>query len=86
MLREVVKLVNGAVNEGHERGVSLFMENLEEDLAKDHIFEEHGGVNPVMVKLFEEAGVEVEDVDAIEEMDEEKVDEMLKNLESGDDE
>lgn len=81
MLREVVKLVNEAVEEGHERGVSLFMENLEEDLAKEHIFEGNGGVDRVMVKLFEEAGIEVEGVEALEEMDEEKVDQMLKDLE-----
>lgn len=81
MLREVVNLVNEAVDEGHGRGVSLFMENLEEDLAKEHIFEDHGGVDTVMVKLFEEAGIEVEGVEALEEMDEEKVDKMLKDLE-----
>lgn len=84
MLREVVTLVNEAVDEGHERGVSLFMENLEEDLAKEHIFEQHGGVDPVMVKLFEESGIKVEDVEALEEMDEEKVDQMLKDLEKDD--
>jgi hypothetical protein len=81
MLREVVNLVNEAVDEGHGRGVSLFMENLEEDLAKEHIFEDHGGVDTVMVKLFEEAGIEVDGVEALEEMDEEKVDAMLKDLE-----
>ena len=86
MLREVVKLVNEAVDEGHERGVSLFMENLEEDLAKEHIFEGNGGVDTVMVKLFEEAGIEVEGVETLEEMDEEKVDQMLKDLEGNDNE
>jgi ribosome-interacting GTPase 1 len=82
MLREVVKLVNEAVEEGHERGVSLFMENLEEDLAKEHIFEEYNGVDTVMVKLFEEAGVGVEGSETLEEMDEDKVDQMLKDLDA----
>jgi len=80
MLREVVNLVNEAVDEGHERGVGLFMENLEEDLAKDHVFESNGGVDPVMVQLFEEAGIEVDENQTLEEMDEEKVDQMLKDL------
>lgn len=80
MLREVVNLVNEAVDEGHERGVGLFMENLEEDLAKEHIFESNGGVDPVMVQLFEEAGIEVEDDQVFEDMDENKVDQMLKDL------
>ena len=85
MIREVVTLVNEAVDEGHERGVALFMENLEEDLAKEHIFESNGGVDSVMVKLFEESGIKVEGVEALEEMDEEKVDQMLKDLENKDD-
>jgi len=80
MLREVVNLVNEAVDEGHERGVGLFMENLEEDLAKEHVFESNGGVDPVMVQLFEEAGIEVEDDQVFEDMDENKVDQMLKDL------
>lgn len=84
MLREVVTLVNEAVDEGHERGISLFMENLEEDLAKDHIFESNGGVDSVMVKLFEESGVKVDGVETLEEMDEDKVDKMLKDLEKDD--
>ncbi len=86
MLRETLNLISEAVEEGHGRGVSLFMENLEEDLAKEQVFEENGGVDPVMAQLFEEAGVEVEDLEAIEEMDEEKVDKMLQDLETGDDE
>jgi hypothetical protein len=55
---------------------------LEEDLAKEHIFEQNGGVDFVMGKLFEEAGVELSGVDHLEEMDEEKVDKMLKDLEN----
>lgn len=82
MLREVVNLVNEAVDEGHERGIALFMENLEEDLAKDHIFESNGGADGVMAQLFEEAGVEIA-TDDLENLDETKIDEMLNEL--GDD-
>ena len=80
MLREVVNLVNEAVDEGHDRGISLFMENLEEDLAKDHIFENHGGVDGVMVQLFEEAGVTIENAEDLENLDEDKIDQMLDDL------
>jgi hypothetical protein len=81
MLREVVQLVNEAVNEGHERGVSLFMENLEEDLIKDHIFEEHGGVDPVMATLFEEQGIETSEYSALEELKDEEIDGLMQDLE-----
>ena len=85
MLREVVQLVNEAVDEGHERGVQLFMENLEEDLAKDHIFEEFGGVDPVMTALFEEQGISTSEITALEEMADEEVDALMQDLEKGDD-
>ncbi|MDX1699351.1 MAG: hypothetical protein R3250_01975 [Melioribacteraceae bacterium] len=81
MLREVVQLVNEAVDEGHERGVALFMENLEEDLAKEHIFEEFGGVDPVMAALFEEQGIETHELTALEEMKDEEVDALMQDLE-----
>ena len=81
MLREVFQLVNEAVDEGHDRGVALFMENLEEDLAKDHIFEEFGGVDPVMAKLFEEHGIETSELTALEEMADAEVDALMKDLE-----
>ena len=81
MLREVVQLVNEAVDEGHERGVSLFMENLEEDLAKEHIFEEFGGVDPVMSALFEEQGIATSELTALEEMRDEEIESMMQDLE-----
>ncbi len=81
MLREVVQLVNEAVDEGHERGVSLFMENLEEDLAKEHIFEEFGGVDPIMTALFEEQGIATHEMTAFEEMKDEEIDGLMQDLE-----
>ncbi len=81
MLREVVELVNEAVDEGHARGVQLFMENLEEDLTKEHIFEEFGGIDPVMAKLFEESGIETHELTALEEMKDDEIDNLMDDLE-----
>jgi hypothetical protein len=40
MIREFVDLVNEAVDSGYERGINMFMENLEVDLKKDEIISE----------------------------------------------
>jgi len=90
MLREFVDLVNEAVDEGFSRGIELFLESLETDLAKDEIFEEHG-FDTVMQHLYEEAGVDVsaeesDNEEDLDDIDEEKLDAMLKELEDDDSE
>ena len=84
MQREFVDLVNETVDEGFTRGIDLFLEALETDLEKDQIFQEHG-VDNVIQHLYEEAGVEIsetEEEETDEDIDDEKLDAMLKELES----
>ena len=86
MLREFVDLVNETVDDGFSRGIELFLESLETDLAKDEVFEEHG-VDTVLTHLYEEAGVEInalEESEDLENIDEGKLDAMLKELEEDD--
>jgi hypothetical protein len=81
MLREFVKLVDEAVDDGFNRGLNLFMENLEEDLAKSEIITESGGVDKVIASILEADGYEVELQDEeLENIDESKVDAMLEHF------
>jgi hypothetical protein len=78
MLREFVKLVDEAVDDGFNRGLNLFMESLEEDLAKSEIIAEGGGVDKVIAAILEADGYEVEIQDAeLANLDETKIDAML---------
>jgi len=77
MLRNFASLVNEAVNDGFDRGVTLFMESLEVDMNKQEIFEEHG-VLPVLAQLFEDAGVDVGE--AMLEASEEDLDSLMTEL------
>lgn len=81
MLREFVKLVEEAVDDGFNRGLNLFMENLEEDLAKSEVISENGGVDAVFAAILESEGYEVELQDAdLENLDEGKMDAMLTHF------
>lgn len=81
MLREFVKLVDEAVDDGFNRGLNLFMENLEEDLTKSEIIAESGGVDRVFAAILEADGYEVELQDEdLENIDEGKVDAMLEHF------
>ena len=81
MIREFVDLVNEAVDSGYERGVNMFMENLESDLQKDEIIsEQENGVDDVIKHLFISEGYEVEE--DLENLDEEKLDEALAALDN----
>lgn len=87
MLREFVDLVNEAVDEGYSRGIQLFLESLETDLAKDEVFQEHG-VDKVLTHLYEQAGVQVSaeaTEDSLDDVDDAKLDQMLKELEDDED-
>ena len=80
MLREFVALVNEAVDDGFNRGLNLFMENLEEDLAKSEIISEAGGVDAVIASILESDGYEVSHDEDLENLDESKIDEMLEQF------
>lgn len=80
MLREFVQLVSEAVDEGHDKGVELFMESLEHDLNKQRIFENYS-IDSVMTQIFEADGYEVENPVKFEDVDEDKVDALLQQME-----
>jgi len=81
MLREFVKLVDEAVDDGFNRGLTLFMENLEEDLAKSEVIAEAGSVDNVVAAILEADGYEVELQDEeLENLDETKIDAMLDHF------
>ena len=81
MLREFVKLVDEAVDDGFNRGLNLFMENLEEDLAKSEIIAEAGSVDKVFATILEADGYEVGLQDEeLENLDETKIDAMLEHF------
>ena len=78
MLREFVELVNEAVDDGFNRGLNLFMENLEEDLAKSEIISEAGGVDTIFAAILEDGGYKVARTDeGLESLDESQIDAML---------
>lgn len=79
MLREFVQLVDEAVNDGFDRGLNLFMEGLEEDLAKSELIAEANGVDSLFATILESEGYEISPSDQeIEELDEERLNEMLE--------
>ena len=81
MLREFVALVNEAVDDGFNRGLNLFMENLEEDLAKSEVIAEAGGVDTVIATILEADGYEVSvKGEDLENLDESKIDAMLDHF------
>ena len=45
----------GAIIEGFEGGIQMFMENLEDTLRKDTLIQEAGGVDAVVEKTIQEA-------------------------------
>ena len=81
MLREFVALVSEAVDDGFNRGLNLFMESLEEDLAKSEVITEAGGVDNLFAAILENDGyaVELQDAD-LENLDEGKIDAMLTHF------
>ena len=67
MFREYVNLIEESVNEGTSRGVQLFLENLNQDMVIDEVFEELGGSDATIKQIFMENGYEVTDLEPIEE-------------------
>ena len=81
MLRQFVKLVDEAVEDGFIRGLNLFMENLEEDLSKAEVITEAGGVNHKLYKMFEAEGIVVDvPEEELNKYDEKKMDELLEQF------
>jgi len=87
MFREYVNLIEESVNEGTSRGVQLFLENLNQDMVIDEVFEELGGSDATIKQIFMENGYEVTDLEPIEENeatpvteDEEAFDKKLDNI------
>ena len=81
MLREFVALVSEAVDDGFNRGLNLFMESLEEDLAKSEIIAEAGGVDSVVAAILEADGFEISATDeGLENLDESQIDAMLNHF------
>lgn len=66
MLRNQYQLISEAVDEGFDRGVDLFVEQLEEDLHKSEVLKEYGE-DAVVGGMMENAGVNVDWEDVIEE-------------------
>jgi len=86
MLRKFETLVENVIEEGHSRGVNLFMENLEEELSRSEIIESEG-VEGFLKPIIEELdAVESEEVSENEtneddEIDEQALDAMIAELE-----
>lgn len=90
MFREYVDLVNESVDDGVNRGIQMFLENLNNDLVTEEIFEEYGGIEESLKQIFIENGYEIsqEDLAAtnVENLDEtteeldENFDEKLDNI------
>ncbi|MDD4082002.1 MAG: hypothetical protein PHD05_01310 [Sphaerochaetaceae bacterium] len=78
MLREFVKLVEEAVDDGFNRGINLFMETLEDDLTKTETINENGGIDSFLTGIFENDGYEVNEI--YENLDEEKIDALLDHF------
>ena len=75
MINEFVQLTEEAVDEGYNRGITMFMENLEEDLAVSDIITEVGGdLDPIIAEMFNAEGFEASEILNEEDMDIEKVD------------
>jgi hypothetical protein len=84
MLRkEFIQIVENTVEQGFNRGVTLFLENLEESLGKESIFEQFGGVDNTINALMEqELGEELpQENQEMPDMDESLIDRAMAELE-----
>lgn len=79
--KHFVNLVNEAVSEGFQKGITTFMENLEEQLQSDEFFESVGGYenyfnNVLAHNIIDE---ELNFNEGVEEVTEEQIDTLLTN-------
>ena len=82
MIKNAIDLINETVEESYLNGVTMFLENLEIELNKDTLFETTENVEDYTRTMFENEGIDIEDVIDDEEIDEEKLDEALEQLEA----
>lgn len=88
MFREYVELIDESVNEGANRGVHLFLENLNQDMIIDELFEELGGADATIKQIFVENGFETTELELMEsetastmtESEDEAFDKKLDNI------
>lgn len=85
MFREYVQLCNESVSEGVDRGIQMFLENLNHDLEVEEICESFGGIEATMKQVFTESGIEIteeaaEEVENLDENFEAKLDSILEQL------
>jgi hypothetical protein len=76
MLREFVQLVDEAVDEGFDRGLTMFMESLEEDLMKAELISENGSTDKIIAEMLVRDGIVGEET-LNEDIDESTVDALL---------
>lgn len=84
MFREYANIVNEVVDEGVGRGINMFLENLNQELVTDEIYESFGGIENSLKQIFLENGFQIsEDLAATEQLEEnndENFDEKLDNI------
>jgi hypothetical protein len=97
MFREYVELVEASVAEGVQRGVDLFLENINQEMVIDQITEGFEGIDNVVKQLFHESGYSVTELEDGEVLNEEedttentqtfdqKLDAVLDELKGSDD-
>lgn len=83
MFREYANIVNEVVDEGVGRGINMFLENLNQELVTDEIYESFGGIENSLKQIFLENGFQISEDLAAEQLDEnfdEKLDNILAQL------
>jgi hypothetical protein len=83
MFREYANIVNEVVDEGVGRGINMFLENLNQELVTDEIYESFGGIENSLKQIFLENGFQISEDLAAEQLDEnfdEKLDNILEQL------
>lgn len=58
MSQKFLALIDESVNEGYDRGIDLFMENLETDLAKHEVIAEAEGLDNIISAIMEDEDVD----------------------------
>jgi len=77
-------IINEAVSEGFARGVNLFLENLNNQIETDLLFEQYSADDILMSQLApyleEEKEEDIEDSIDLENLDEETIDKLLEQV------
>ena len=82
MYRKIIDVITEGVREGFEQGIDRFVEALEADIVKESVFENHD-IKSIMIAVMENSGVEIDTDDMIDEdINEEKLDQLIKTVEN----